>query len=700
MKYKINKYKRKNVFSPIKSACSLTLMGALATPLMSYASTPTKIGEERLVNATVTQGDLAETTSVVQLNDGKYVVTWHVKNNGKNQTYIRGQIFTQTDEPLSSEFTIATLNSTATNVRSMRDNVTPLSDGGFLVSFESINLNDSSKSDILAKRFSAHGSAVSTITVASGVSQYNKPSQAVLKNGNTVVVWQSESLGNDSEIFVKVFDSNLNVVKNTFSATSSEVGEQKDVSIAALENGGFVLTWQGEGDDIYGRVFNSNFQYSGSAVRVNTTTGGTQSFADVTGLKDGGYVVVWDTPSNEHILGSDRYIYTQRFNANGTKKGTETQANTYLGDHIHPVVRSNKTGGYLVSWASRSQDGNMWGIYAREYQPDGTPDGDAFPVNTYTQGSQMYPNTALLGEGEFIVTWSDLGRASVHAQKFTFNEAPEFDLSVTLPSITVFDGDIIELPLTAKGVGIYGIDTVMTLDDPFVASFNNGSYGEFLPGAERLSIPIGVSDSQWDGALSIKAPYQSKSGEGLYATATLVAHKPGTVNIDLRSQFTGEDGNYLYQGHANYTINVLESVSLLGNVGDLGFAGDYSQVTVFINGEAVQLNPDGSFAVSVGLGNVTIAVNAPGFLSAQKQITLTPNQADLNFGNIALVAGDSNSDDSIDIADLTQLLGAYRTDSSDPSFTPAADFNRDDKINLQDLTLLGKNFGKQGPNTF
>ncbi|ESP93149.1 dockerin type I domain-containing protein [Pseudoalteromonas luteoviolacea] len=697
MQSKLNNQSKKKVFSPVKSACSLALMSILATPLVSHASTPTKIGTERLVSAAPMVGDVAETTSVVELNDGKYVATWHVKNSGDGRTSIRGQIFSQGDEPIGNAFSIASINSTATNVRTMRNNVSPLNDGGFLVSWEDTDAIDSSKSAIQAARFAADGSKVSTFTIAASVSRYNKSSHAVLKNGNTAVIWQNENVGNDSEIFVKIFDQDLNVVKNTFSATSSEAGEQKYGAISALENGGFVLTWQGQGDDVYSRVFNSNYQYSGSAVKVNTTTGGAQGFADVTGLKDGGYVVVWETQSNEHILGSDRYIYTQRFNANGSKNGVETKANTYSGTHMHPVIKGNKTGGYLVSWASRDQDGGLWGVYAREYQPDGTADGSPFRVNTYTQGSQMYPNTALIGNGEFVVTWSDLDRESVHVQKFTFNEAPTYALSATLPSIAVFEGDTIELPLTAKGAGIYGIDTVMTVNDPLVASFNGGSYGEFLPTAERLSIPLGIADNQWDGALSLKAPYQAKTGEGLYGTATLLAHKPGTVNIDLQSQFTGDDGNYVYQGQVNYSITVLESVVLSGNVADLGITGDYSQVTIFINGEAVQVNPDGSFSLKVGLGNVTIAVNAPGFLSAEKQITLAPNQADMNFGDIALVAGDSNGDNSIDIGDLTQLLGAYRTVSTDPSFTPAADFNRDNKINLQDLTLLGKNFGKQGP---
>ncbi|KZN55841.1 dockerin type I domain-containing protein [Pseudoalteromonas luteoviolacea] len=698
MQSKLNTYFKKHRFSSFRSSCGIALMTLLSMPLVSHASTPTKIGEELLVNATANQNESVGTTAVTQLNDGKYVVTWHAKDTAANTTFIRGQIFSSNSTPVGNAFTIDSFDSTATNIRSMRNNVSHLNDGGFLISWERANTLNPSKSDIVAKRFSATGTAGVTFTIVSAVSQYTKSSHAVLEDGNTVITWHSQnSTSGNFDIFAKVYDQNLNLVKNTFSATSSEIGDKKEASVTALKNGGFALTWQGHGDDIYGRVFNANYQYSGSPVKVNTTTGGYQAFADVAGLTDGGFVVVWESQSNEHILGSDRYVYTQRFNADGTKSGIETKVNTYSTNHMHTTVTGNTSGGYVVAWSSMSQDGDVWGVYTREYQSNGNADGNPIRVNTFTQGSQMYPNTALLSNGEFLVTWSDLGRKSIHAQQFTFNEAPAYELSASIPTNAVFEGDIIELPITAKGANIYGIDALMTVNDSLVANFYDGSYGEFLPTAERIALPIGVTDNQWESASTIKAPYQAKTGEGLYATVKLIANKPGTVNIHLQSQFTGSDGNYIYQGQAGYVITVLESVILSGNVADLGVTGDLSQVTILINGQEIQINSDGSFSSQVGIGDVTISISAPGFLSAEKQFTLSPNQADINFGNVALVAGDSNGDNSIDIGDLTQLLGSYRTTSTDPMFTPAADFNRDNKINLQDLTLLGKNFGKQGP---
>nr|WP_290444277.1 dockerin type I domain-containing protein [Pseudoalteromonas sp. XMcav2-N] len=96
-----------------------------------------------------------------------------------------------------------------------------------------------------------------------------------------------------------------------------------------------------------------------------------------------------------------------------------------------------------------------------------------------------------------------------------------------------------------------------------------------------------------------------------------------------------------------------------------------------------------------------MALSAPGYLTAEKQVNLATGQADINFGQINLVGGDSNGDNQIDIADLTLLLGAYRSiEGQQNGYVMAVDFNRDGAINLRDLTLLGANFGKQGPQSW
>uniref|UniRef100_UPI000B0292E0 dockerin type I domain-containing protein n=1 Tax=Pseudoalteromonas sp. R3 TaxID=1709477 RepID=UPI000B0292E0 len=136
-------------------------------------------------------------------------------------------------------------------------------------------------------------------------------------------------------------------------------------------------------------------------------------------------------------------------------------------------------------------------------------------------------------------------------------------------------------------------------------------------------------------------------------------------------------------------------------ISSLSTAGDYAFVTLLINGQPVTINPDGSFSVRVGLGDVTMALSAPGYLTAEKQVNLATGQADIDFGQINLVGGDSNGDNQIDIADLTLLLGAYRSvEGEQNGYVMAADFNRDGAINLRDLTLLGANFGKQGPQSW
>ena len=58
---------------------------------------------------------------------------------------------------------------------------------------------------------------------------------------------------------------------------------------------------------------------------------------------------------------------------------------------------------------------------------------------------------------------------------------------------------------------------------------------------------------------------------------------------------------------------------------------------------------------------------------------------------ITLVAGDLNSDQNINIMDLTRCAAVFGTPD------PGADLNADGIVDLLDLVLIGINFGRVGP---
>ena len=59
-----------------------------------------------------------------------------------------------------------------------------------------------------------------------------------------------------------------------------------------------------------------------------------------------------------------------------------------------------------------------------------------------------------------------------------------------------------------------------------------------------------------------------------------------------------------------------------------------------------------------------------------------------------LIFGDTNSDGSVDLQDLTEIDEAFGSASTSTNWNPECDFNKDDIISVLDLLILGKNYGK------
>jgi Ca2+-binding RTX toxin-like protein len=120
----------------------------------------------------------------------------------------------------------------------------------------------------------------------------------------------------------------------------------------------------------------------GDEVRVNTTTASDQLYPSVAALADGGYVVSWMSYGQD---GSDAGIYAQRYGAGGAAVGDEVRVNsTTTNDQHEPAISGLSDGGYVVSWISYGQDGSGWGIYAQRYGAGGAAVGDEVRVNSTT----------------------------------------------------------------------------------------------------------------------------------------------------------------------------------------------------------------------------------------------------------------------------------------------------------------------------
>ena len=209
---------------------------------------------------------------------------------------------------------------------------------------------------------------------------------------------------------------------NTYTAN-----DQDSPAMAALSDGGFVVTWSSDIQDgssfgIYAQRYDAFGSPSGTEFQVNTYTVGKQNDPSVAALSDGGFVVTWSSDIQD---GSNFGIYAQRYDAGGLPTGTEFRVNTYtVGRQIDPSVAALSVGGFVVTWSSDIQDGNKLDIYGQRYDALGSPSGAEFRVNTYTASNQYEPSVAALSDGGFVVTWSSDVQGEIYAQRYDAGGVP------------------------------------------------------------------------------------------------------------------------------------------------------------------------------------------------------------------------------------------------------------------------------------
>ncbi|MBB94046.1 MAG: hypothetical protein CML68_05490 [Rhodobacteraceae bacterium] len=199
--------------------------------------------------------------------------------------------------------------------------------------------------------------------------------------------------------------SGMDVQVNT-----TTLNTQRYASLAALSDGGWVVTWSSYAQDdgnswgVYSQRYDASGGLVGSEVQVNTTTYSSQLFGEITALSDGGWVATWSSYDQD---GSGYGIYSQRFDATGAIVGAEARVNSYTtGDQSYSDTSALADGGWVVSWSSIYQDGSGWGIYSQRYNANGAAIGGEVLVNSTTSSDQLYSDVAALEDGGWVVTWS------------------------------------------------------------------------------------------------------------------------------------------------------------------------------------------------------------------------------------------------------------------------------------------------------
>lgn len=248
-------------------------------------------------------------------------------------------------------------------------------------------------------------------------------------------------------------------------------------AIASDPMGDFMVVWDdyatsslGDADytGIVARRYGQTGAAKGNPFQVNTYTTDYQLNPKVAADGAGNFVVVW----------SRDYYYTiaaRRFDAAGAPLGDEFQVNTDTGpspggnnNEVGPEdieVAADAAGNFVVVWRART--GADTDVRGRFFDAAGTPRGADFVVNTYTTGSQTYPEVVPDNAGHFIVAWRTDYDTHIRARRFDGSGAPlggEFQVNASPAGEFVFSAPRIAADAAGN----------------FVVTWDNGYYDQVV----------------------------------------------------------------------------------------------------------------------------------------------------------------------------------------------------------------------------
>ncbi len=396
-------------------ASMLFVVSAMVMAGCKHSATSDNVNTDIHVNTYTRHSQ--EDPSISSLNDGGFVITWESAygfDDSKNGIF--AQRFDVYGDQVGVEFRVNTYIEGWGWGRN--PSATALSDGGFVIAWQSKRQGDSG-SDIYAQRFNIEGGKVGgefQVNTNTYDDQEN-PSVISLNDGGFVVAWESsEEDGNSNSwwslwsIYAQRFNIYGDQVGTEFQINTIMNNAQGIPSITALNDGGFVVTWESwreGGPDIYSQRFSAYSEQIGVEYRVNTYTGGDQKSQSLTALNDGGFVITWMSWGQD---GEYYGIYAQRFNVYGEQLGEEFRVNTYTSNNqVDPSVTLLNDGGFVITWVSSGQDGEHHGIFAQRFSEDGEQSSGEMQVST--SASQGPPSITSLIDGGFVISWQGSGQS-------------------------------------------------------------------------------------------------------------------------------------------------------------------------------------------------------------------------------------------------------------------------------------------------
>ncbi len=234
---------------------------------------------------------------------------------------------------------------------------------------------------------------------------------AISAQGSFVVAWGWRGYYSKG-ISVRRWDSTMQPVSGELTVTDSSSPSvfRPDVAVAMSPIGEFVVVWEeeddGSGMGVMARCFDPADTARGPTFPITQETLGDQVAPDVAIDTSGRFLVTWTSPDT-HGTG----IFGRRFEPDGSPLGDEFLVNSEItGNQARSAVAMDSRGAFVVAWQSNVQDGDGYGVFLQAFRPDGSRDPDSpveTQVNQTVAGNQYLPSVDLSEGGVIGVAWQD-----------------------------------------------------------------------------------------------------------------------------------------------------------------------------------------------------------------------------------------------------------------------------------------------------
>ncbi|HUV64319.1 MAG TPA: hypothetical protein VMW24_10500 [Sedimentisphaerales bacterium] len=351
-----------------------------------------------------------KSAGIAMTRGGDFVVVWSSYLQDGSSNGVFAQRFDPNCNPLGEELQINT-----TTVGNQTEPAVAMdAAAGFVVAWQGPGLIDAGE-DIFLRRFDPNGSPLGDEFCAGYAPDAQIcPSVALNTDGSFAVVWESVNLPQpgDRSICARLYDSN-----------GVEIGEELVISdapavcrypdIAADPNGNLAVAWMEDAssNSVMARLFNADGSARGDAFEVSTIHFSSLTNPSIAMDDMGFFVVAWD--GDPKLAGQDD-IHARLFDPNGTPLGEQFIVNTALdGAQQYPQAAMSGLGDFVIVWESRTTDPNADGtrdIFGQRFDNLAQPLGDEFRVNTFVEGEQRNAAVGMSDDGHFVAVWQSDGQ--------------------------------------------------------------------------------------------------------------------------------------------------------------------------------------------------------------------------------------------------------------------------------------------------